>query len=143
MHSVNALTRFESFLEGLVERSFARLFRARLQPVEIAKRLTREMEAGRVVGVSSVLVPNYYEVALSQEDYTSFAPIRVSLEQEMAQYLLRFAREHNYSTTARPEVAITNDATLRRGQLTVAGHLTEPPAPEIPTERLEPTRLMP
>ena len=143
MQSVNALTRFESFLEGLVERSFARLFRARLQPVEIAKRLTREMEAGRVVGVSSVLVPNYYEVALSQEDYTSFAPIRVSLEQEMAQYLLRFAREHNYSTTARPEVAITSDATLRRGQLTVAGHLTEPPAPEIPTERLEPTRLMP
>ena len=119
MQRVKTLTRLEGFLEGMVERSFARLFRARMQPVEIAKRLSREMEAGRVVGVSSVLVPNYYNVALSQEDYATFAPIRASLEQEMASTCCTSRAEHGYTTTARPEVHIASDATLRTGRLLV------------------------
>jgi len=144
------MTGLESFLEGLFERSFARLFRARLQPVEIAKRLSREMEGGRVVGVSSVLVPNYYEVSLSPADYTTFAPIRASLEGEMAQYLARFAHEHNYSMTAEPEVRVLSDQSLRPRHVLAVGRLTEAPRsaamplPPLPsTERLDPTRMMP
>ncbi len=141
------MTRFESFLESMVERSFARLFRARLQPVEIAKRLAREMDAGRVVGVSSVLVPNDYEVGLSEADYATFAPIRGSLEKDMAAYLQRFARDHNYATTAPPEVRIVADPALRPRQVAARGHLTEPPGTARPasaaTERLDPTRMMP
>ncbi len=144
------MTRLENVLEGLFERSFARLFRARLQPVEIAKRLSREMEAGRVVGVSSVLVPNYYEVSLSPSDYATFAPIRASLEGDLARYLARFAREHNYSTTDDPEVHVFSDPTLRPRRVAAIGRLTEAPglAPSTPsappsTERLDPTRMMP
>ena len=144
MQTVNTITRFESFLEGLVERSFARLFRTRLQPIEVAKRLAREMEAGRVVGVSSVLAPNQYTVALSADDFATFAPIRASLEQEMAQYLQKYAREHGYSTTAPPEVCLSADATLRRGHMVVTRQLTEPPpGAELPTEKLERTQVMP
>jgi hypothetical protein len=141
------MTRLESLLEGLFEQSFARLFRARLQPVEIAKRLSREMEAGRVVGVSSVLVPNYYEVSLSPSDYATLAPIRASLEDDMARYLARFAREHNYSTTADPEVHVFADPALRPRHVTAVGRLTESPRAGVPvpppTERLDPTRMMP
>src|SRR5437764_2550071 len=135
---MHTIMRFESFLEGLVEHSFARLFRTRLQPVEIAKRLAREMEAGRIVGVSSVMVPNLYHVSLSDQDYAVFAPIRSSLEQEMAQYLARFAYEHGYATTASPEVHIASDSTLRPRHIVAVGQLTEPP-----TENLERTKLMP
>lgn len=144
MQPVKTITRFEGFLEGMIERSFARLFRARLQPVEIAKRLTREMEYGRVVGVSSVLVPNRFNVALSQEDYDAFAPIRASLEQEMSRYLQDFARSHGYTTTAPPEVHIAPDPTLRQRTIIAVGELTEPP-PDVlpPTERLDQTQMMP
>jgi len=141
------MTRLESLLEGVFERSYARLFHARLQPVEIAKRLSREMEAGRVVGVSSVLVPNYYEVALNPDDFAAFAPIRVSLEGDMARYLARFAHDHNYSMTTDPEVHLLSDLTLRPRQVAPRGLLTEPPlsAPSLraATERLDPTRVMP
>jgi hypothetical protein len=141
---MHAIMRFESFLEGLVERSFARLFRARMQPVEIAKRLAREMEAGRIVGVSSVMVPNRYSVSLSDQDYAVFAPIRSSLEQEMARYLARFAYERGYATTAPPEVHIASDSTLRPRQIVVVGRLTEPPSQAVPsTEPLERTKMMP
>ena len=141
---MHAIMRFESFLEGLVERSFARLFRARMQPVEIAKRLAREMEAGRIVGVSSVMVPNHYSVSLSDQDYAVFAPIRSSLEQEMARYLARFAHERGYATTAPPEVHIAPDSTLRPRHLVAVGRLTElPPGTAPSTEQLEHTRLMP
>src|SRR5947209_11519304 len=143
-HAMHAIMRFESFLEGLVERSFARLFRARMQPVEIAKRLAREMEAARIVGVSSVVVPNLYDVSLSDQDYAVFAPIRSSLEQEMAQYLAKFAYEHGYATTALPEVRIAPDSTLRPRHIVAVGRLTEPPPGAVPvTEPLERTKLMP
>ncbi len=140
---MNAISRFESLLEGMVERSFARLFRARLQPVEIAKRLTREMEAGRVVGVASVLVPNDYEVTLSSSDFDTFAPIRGSLEQEMADYLLRFAQEHHYGTTMPPAVRIAPDPTLRPRRIVVSARMTEDARMSPSTERLERTQTMP
>lgn len=150
---LNTLMRLESLLEGLAERSFARLFRARMQPIEIAKRLTREMEAGRIVGVSSVLVPNRFRVALNPADFAAFSPIRSSLEQEMTQYLITFAREHGYGTTARPEVEILEAPAVRPGRMIVAAQLTEPRQDDVnaytqpdaarPTERLESTRMMP
>jgi hypothetical protein len=154
---VNSITRLESFLEGMVERSFSRLFRTRLQPIEIAKRLTREMEAGRIVGVSSVMVPNRYRVALSSDEYAMFAPIRASLEHEMVQYLSDFAREHGYTTTAPPEVEIIEASSLRPGRIVVVGQLSEAiaqPEPQVqqaqteahilpPTEHLAQTQMMP
>lgn len=145
-----AMTRFESFLEGVFERPFARLFRARLQPVEIAKRLAREMEAGRVVGVSSVLVPNYFEVSLNPDDYAAFAPIKASLERDMIQYLTRVAREHNYGMTAAPEVHVFPEPSVRPRRIATVVRLTEAPQDALPpvddpllTERLDPTRVMP
>lgn len=144
MQTVKTITRVEGFLESLVERSFARLFRARMQPVEVAKRLTREMEAGRVVGISSVLAPNLYHVTLSAEDYAAFAPIRASLEQEIGQYLQTFARDHGYTTTAPPDVHIAADPALRPRSIVAVAEFTEPPPDALPpTERLDRTQMMP
>src|SRR5919199_211816 len=102
------------------------------------------MEAGRIVGVSSVMVPNRYSVSLSDQDYAAFAPIRASLEQEMARYLARFAHERGYATTAPPEVHIVPDSTLRPRHIVAVGQLTElPPGAAPSTEQVERTALMP
>ena len=76
-------------MESLVERAFARLLRTRMQPIEVAKRLSREMEAQRTVAINRVLVPNRFEVALSAADFDHFAPIQALLQREMASYLHR------------------------------------------------------
>jgi len=141
---MSAVSRFESLMEGLIERPFTRLFRSRLQPIEIAKKIVREMEAGRVVGVSSVLVPNDYEVSLSPEDFAAFAPIRGALEGEMASYVAQAAADHRYTTVEPPLVSIILDDALHPRQVVVAARMNEShQAVAPPTERLNPTQTMP
>ncbi len=141
---MTAVSRFESLMEGLVERSFTRLFRSRLQPIEIAKKIVREMEAGRVVGVSSVLVPNDYQVSLSPEDFATFASIRGALEGEMASYVAQAVADHRYTTVEPPLVSIVCDDALHPRQVVVTGRLHESHQAAAPaTERLNPTQTMP
>src|SRR5688500_14866007 len=70
------LQQFERRLERLVEGVFAKAFRSGLQPVEVGRRLTREMDLHRTVGVRGVLVPNWFEIALSAADTSASSPSR-------------------------------------------------------------------
>ena len=67
------LQRFERGLERLVEGVFAKAFRSGLQPVELGRRLAREMDLRRSVGVNGMVAPNHYEIALSPVDAERFA----------------------------------------------------------------------
>ena len=58
------LQQFEQRLERLVEGAFAKAFRSGLQPVEIGRRITREMDLGRRVGVRGLIAPNHFKVNL-------------------------------------------------------------------------------
>ena len=69
---MGVLRTVESKLEGLVEGVFNRAFRARVQPVELARRLAKEMESYKTVSVSRTYVPNEYIVFLSREDRRQF-----------------------------------------------------------------------
>ena len=75
---------FEGRLEGAVEGLFARAFRSGVQPVELGKRLVREVEDGRTVGVNRVYVPNVYVYELSPADRERFADYEVALARELA-----------------------------------------------------------
>jgi hypothetical protein len=57
---MSALSRFEEFMEGMVEGNVARLFRSPIQPAEIGKRLERAMESQQTISVGRILVPNDY-----------------------------------------------------------------------------------
>ena len=59
----------EARIEGLVEGVFSRAFSSQVQPVEIARKLAKEMDAHRTASVSRVYVPNQYTVWLSAEDH--------------------------------------------------------------------------
>ncbi len=72
------LQRFERRLERLVEGAFGKAFRSGLQPVEIGRRVIREMDAGRTLGVRGTMVPNQITVSLSHEDLERFAGFRDS-----------------------------------------------------------------
>ncbi len=77
------LQQFERRLERLVEGVFAKAFRSGLQPVEIGRRLTREMDLRRTVAPRGTLAPNAFTVVLSPSDRERFAPIEDELVGEL------------------------------------------------------------
>jgi hypothetical protein len=141
---VNAIARFEGFMESLVERGFARLLRTRMQPVELAKRLSREMEAQRTVAINHVLVPNRYVATLSAEDFDHFASIQTTLQKEIATYLMEYAEERSYSVPGTATVTFERDETMRAGSLRVTARMEDPSDDEpAGTAPLRPTQVMP
>ena len=66
------LQRFERRLERLVEGGFGKAFRSGLQPVEIGRRLVRELDAGRTLGVRGTVVPNHFIVYVADADLERF-----------------------------------------------------------------------
>ena len=90
------LQAFERRLERLVEGVFTKAFRSGLQPLEIGRRLVRELDAGRTVGVHGVVVPNHFVVTLSPADSERFATFRDALARELADAVREHARDENY-----------------------------------------------
>ena len=110
---------FERRLEGAVEGLFARAFRSGVQPVELGKRLVREVEDGRTVGVNRVYVPNVYIYELSPDDRERFADYEVALAQELAALAVDTARERDWAMLgpARIEFETADDLEVGRFRL--------------------------
>src|SRR3974377_1628149 len=84
---MSVLRSIESKLESLFEGVFGRAFRSNVQPVELARKLVKEMDDHRSVSVSRVYVPNEYTVYLSPADRDQFADYEDALRDELADYL--------------------------------------------------------
>ena len=125
---MSVLRNLEAKLEGLVEGVFSRAFSSQVQPVEIARKLAKEMDAHRTASVSRVYVPNQYTVWLSSEDHRRLEGYERSLEQELSGYLLEHARRHDYALLTRPEVKLETDERLRLGEFGIQTRLVKPPA---------------
>jgi hypothetical protein len=115
------LQRFERRLERFVEGAFARVFRSGLQPVEIGRRLTREMDLRRAVAPKGVLAPNTFKVVLSEADRAKFQAFEEELVKELVEVARDHAKEEGYIFLGPVSVAIETDAGLRPGTLLVAG----------------------
>src|SRR5689334_6788897 len=100
------LDRVESWLECLFELPARRLFRTRLQPVELARAVVHAMEQQRLIGPKGELVPNHYLVALHPADYDQLATWRISLEGELAAHAEQRARERGWRWSGRVVVEI-------------------------------------
>lgn len=117
---------FERRLERMVEGTFARLFRSGLRPVEIGRKLVREMDAGRSVGVDGkVLVPNDFTVHLSEDDYQQFAEIHESLSRELAEAAREHARDERYRFMGPVHVQLQSDRRVRTGSFTLDARMKE------------------
>ncbi len=95
---------FERRLGGLVEGLFSKAFRSGVQPVEIAKLIMREMEAGRSVGVSEVWAPNRFELSLSPEDAARYEQAEDAIVSELKRVIRESAAEHGWGLVGPPEV---------------------------------------
>jgi pSer/pThr/pTyr-binding forkhead associated (FHA) protein len=127
---MGALRTLESKLEGLVEGVFNRAFRARVQPVELARRLAKEMDSYKTVSVSRTYVPNEYIVFLSREDRRQFENYEQALQDELSQHLLEHAGREGLSLLTRPQVRFETDQRLRMGEFGIQPRLVKPPQSE-------------
>lgn len=122
---MNALARFEEFVEDLLEGSLTQLMRSPVQPAEIAKRLERAMETGQRAAVNKILVPTHYAVHLHPEDYAALDTARGVLEREMARFIVERARERGFALLARPRVTMSARPGTRRRQVQVEAKLVD------------------
>lgn len=119
------LQSFERRLERLVEGVFAKAFRSGLQPVELGRRLTREMDARRAVGVRGVIAPNVFQFSLSPSDLERFEPFSEALVRELADAAREHARREGYGFVGPVEVELREDRSLTPGIFLIASSLRE------------------
>jgi hypothetical protein len=125
---VSVLRSIESKLESLFEGVFGRAFRSNVQPVELARKLVKEMDDHRSVSVSRVYVPNEYTVYLSPSDRDQFAGYEDQLREELADYLTEHARRERYVLLTTPLVKLETDDDLDIGEFGIATRLVRGPA---------------
>jgi hypothetical protein len=116
---------FERRLGGLVEGLFSKTFRSGVQPVEIAKRVVREMDDGKQVAIDEVWAPNRFEVSLSNDDAPRFQQIETALAAELKRVVLETAAERGWGLVGPPEIEFFVDQELRKGDLDVEASLVE------------------
>jgi Protein of unknown function (DUF3662)/FHA domain len=110
----------ERFFERIFERQTARLFRTRLQPIQLQRRLERSMESARHRDGERTLVPNRYAVHLAPADLEALRAVHPNLAADLADAALAFARGHGFTLADRPTVALVADATVEASDIRVA-----------------------
>lgn len=113
------LKQFERRLEQLVEGAFAKAFRSGLHPVEIGRRILREMDDQRQVGVRGVIAPNRFIVWLSPDDRQRFDGLEASLVRDLADYAREHARTEGYHFVGTVTVELETDEGMKKGELFV------------------------
>ncbi|MGA7396896.1 MAG: DUF3662 and FHA domain-containing protein [Solirubrobacterales bacterium] len=122
---MSVFRKFEARIEGLVEGVFSRAFSSEVQPVELARKLAKEMDSHKTASISRVYVPNEYTVHLSEKDREKLEGYERSLEQELSGYLLEHARRRGYDLLSRPEVKFNTDDRLRLGEFGIQARLVK------------------
>ena len=106
---MTVLRNIEAKIESLFEGVFGRAFRTNVQPVELARKLVKEMEDHRVISVSRLYVPNEYTLYLSPADRAQFEDYEESLLSELQDYLAENARREKYVMLSAPRVLMETD----------------------------------
>jgi hypothetical protein len=145
---VSVFRDIERRIGGLVEGLFGRTFRSSVQPVELARKLAKEMDDHRTISIHRVYVPNAYTVYLNPADREQFAAYEPQMCNELAEYLVEHARREGYSTSTRPVVTLESEPDLTVGMFGIAvgaddgGGEEERPGPSatvaVPEVPLEP-----
>jgi hypothetical protein len=131
---MSLLRDIEQRIEGFFERGFRRAFRSSLQPVELARKLAREMEDHKTISVSRVYVPNEFTVFLSPQDREGFASYEHSLVAELAAYLEAHARGAGLSLVAPATVTLETDRDLRVGEFGIGCRMADAPPEAAPAQ---------
>jgi hypothetical protein len=120
------LQSLERSLERMVEGVFARAFRTKLRPIELGRRMVRDIDAGRTVDVNGrVIVPNSFAFTLGTDDHAHFADIRDALVRELADAAREYARDEGYTFMGPVDITIAVDPALKAGRFALVSKLHE------------------
>ncbi|WIG60721.1 MAG: hypothetical protein OJF49_003469 [Ktedonobacterales bacterium] len=120
------LRKFESMMQGIVEGSFGKVFRSSVQPVELQRRLAREMENNLQISQDRRNAPNIYAVYLSHRDYSALQPQFGSLVYQLQESLIAVARDRGYTLSMRPRIDFQEDGNLITGQIRAHAEYRDP-----------------
>src|SRR5438067_12582476 len=113
---MTVLRTIEQKIEDLFEGMFGRAFRTHVQPVELARKLAKEMDDHRTVSVSRIYVPNEYTLYLAPADREQFSSYEDSLLDELREHLTEHARRERYAMLTPPRVLLETDDDLALGE---------------------------
>ncbi len=122
---MSVLRGIESRLESLLEGAFNRVSRQHVHPVEIARKLTKEMDDHKTISVSRVYAPNEYVVYLSPADREALPP-EDALVTELSDYVAEHARREGYALLSTPRVSLEEDDDLALGEFGIATRMVQP-----------------
>ena len=125
---MSVLRNLESKIAGLVEGTFGRVFKSEVRPVELARKLAREMDEHKTVSLKRTYVPNEYVIWLSTEDRARYEGMEESVADELAAHLLEHARREKYALVARPAIGWDTDERLGLGEFGIQARLVRPTA---------------
>jgi hypothetical protein len=117
------LRTIERRIEAIFEGAFGKAFRAHVQPVELARKLAKEMDEHRTASVTRVYVPNEYTVYLSPQDRDQFSSYEEALCNELQEYLGEHAQRERYALPSAPLVRIETDDDLEIGVFGIAAKM--------------------
>jgi hypothetical protein len=122
------MSKIEATLSGVMEGAFGWLFRTRLEPVELSRKLERAMSANTSVGVGADrrLAPNVYDVYLSPRDFARFEPHVRTLTDRLTDRLIGSAKESGITMTTRPLVRLHEASDIVTGQARISCQLLDP-----------------
>jgi len=116
------LQRFERRIEEMVNRPFARAFKAEVQPVEIASALQRECDdRAAIVARGRTIVPNAFTVDLGATDHERLSVYAEPLGEELAAMVREHADEQGYAFIGPVTVDFQRDEELPTGRFQVRG----------------------
>ncbi|SDD37105.1 FHA domain-containing protein [Geodermatophilus telluris] len=127
---MGVLQRFERRLEGMVGFAFARIFKGKVHPAEIAKALQREADEQRsVLGEGRVLAPNVYDVRLGRTDYDNLAEWSEQLAAQLADMVSEHIDDEGWQVFGEVQVRLERDDELPTGVFEVSSHVADPARP--------------
>jgi hypothetical protein len=123
---MNPLKSVETTIANLVEGTFGRLFRSEVRPMELARKLAREMDEHRTTSVSRVYAPNEYSVWLSPQDRARYEGVEHEVIGELCAYLLEHARREQLILASSPIISFHTDERLALGEFGIQAQLVRP-----------------
>ena len=117
----------EERLEGLVEGFFTKVFRSGLQPVEVGRRILREMAQGKTVSVNRIYAPNEFRVLMGPDDHGRFAQMEAGLAREFSELVIDQAKQNRWNLMGLPRISFEAVEKMGKGEFKVEAALAADP----------------
>jgi len=122
----NPLSKFEAFMQRMVEGPFARIFPSRVEPVEVMRKLERAMEDNTLLqGEGRRLAPNAYDIYVSIKDHQQLSADQATFIRDWQNNLVDFARHRRYTLRTMPVIRLHADSSLSTGVVRIDASLSD------------------